>query len=95
MVVEVNCETDFVARGPKFQELVKDLAMQVAACPAVTVVAVEDVPAAELENERRIEMEKEDIKSKPEAMRYGTTLPPRSHTSPACDYAGHQLLISE
>ena len=31
MLVEVNCETDFVARGDKFKELVNDLAMQVAA----------------------------------------------------------------
>jgi translation elongation factor EF-Ts len=71
VLVEVNCETDFVARGDKFKQLVQDLAMQIAANPEVTVVAVEDVPAAELENERRIEMEKEDIKSKPEAIRCG------------------------
>jgi hypothetical protein len=69
VLVEVNCETDFVARGEKFKQLVQDLAMQIAACPEVSVVAIEDVPEAELENERRIEMEKEDIKSKPEAIR--------------------------
>eukprot|EP00884_Botryococcus_braunii_P014023 jgi/Botrbrau1/22621/Bobra.176_1s0049.2 len=69
VLVEVNCETDFVARGEKFKQLVQDLAMQIAACPEVSVVAIEDVPADELENERRIEMEKEDIKSKPEAIR--------------------------
>lgn len=65
----MNCETDFVARGDKFKELLQDLAMQIAACPEVSVVAIEDVPASELENERRIELEKEDIKSKPEAIR--------------------------
>ena len=42
---------------------------QIAACPDVTVVAAADVPAAVLERERAIEMEKEDLKSKPEAMR--------------------------
>ncbi|KAI7841513.1 hypothetical protein COHA_004905 [Chlorella ohadii] len=69
VLVEVNCETDFVARGEKFQELVNDIAMQVAASPEVTVVSVADVPAEILEKEKAIEMEKEDIKSKPEQMR--------------------------
>lgn len=35
MLVEVNCETDFVARGEKFNQLVTDIAMQIAACPQV------------------------------------------------------------
>ncbi len=42
---------------------------QVAASPEVTVVSVADVPAEILEKEKAIEMEKEDIKSKPEQMR--------------------------
>jgi elongation factor Ts len=42
-IVEVNCETDFVARTPEFRELAHDLAMQVAAT-APTYVSVEDVP---------------------------------------------------
>ena len=42
---------------------------QIAACPEVTVVSVADVPAEVLEKEKAIEMEKEDIKSKPENMR--------------------------
>ena len=42
---------------------------QIAACPEVTVVSVADVPAEVLEKEKAIEMEKEDIKSKPEQMR--------------------------
>jgi len=69
VLVEVNCETDFVARGEKFQELVNDIAMQIAACPQVTVVSASDVPPEVLERERAIEMEKEDLKSKPEAIR--------------------------
>ncbi len=44
--------------------------VQVAACPEVTVVHVEDVPAELLERERAIEMQKEDILSKPEAIRW-------------------------
>lgn len=35
VLVEVNCETDFVARGDRFQELVRNIAMQIAACPNV------------------------------------------------------------
>merc|ERR1719171_2961555 len=56
VLVEVNCETDFVARGDKFQELAKDIAMQVAACQEVTVVSSDDVDAGWLAKEKEIEM---------------------------------------
>ncbi|CAI7813103.1 unnamed protein product [Closterium sp. NIES-53] len=69
VLIEVNCETDFVARGSAFQELVEDLGMQVAACPQVEVVSVEDVPAEQVAKEREVEMGKEDLASKPEAVR--------------------------
>ena len=53
VLVEVNCETDFVAKTPAFQDLVKDLAMQIAAAnPAY--VAREDVPPAVVEREREV-----------------------------------------
>ena len=53
VLIEVNCETDFVARTEAFQELVKDLGMQVAAAnPAY--VAREDVPGEVVEKEREI-----------------------------------------
>lgn len=67
--MEVNCETDFVARGDKFKELVNDLAMQIAASD-VSMVAIEDAPADEVERERAIEMQKDDIQSKPEQIRF-------------------------
>ena len=56
VLVEVNCETDFVAKTPEFQALVKDIAMHVAAAsPAVALyVAKEEVPAATLEKEKEI-----------------------------------------
>ncbi|CAI5981464.1 unnamed protein product [Closterium sp. NIES-65] len=69
VLIEVNCETDFVARGSAFQELVEDLGMQVAACPQVEVVSVEDVPAEQVAKEREVELGKEDLASKPEAVR--------------------------
>ena len=53
MLIEVNCETDFVAKTVEFQQLVKDLGMQVAAA-APRYVSRSDVPAEELETEREI-----------------------------------------
>jgi elongation factor Ts len=51
VLVEVNCETDFVARTPDFKTLAHDLAMQIAAANP-RYVKVDDVPAAVLEGER-------------------------------------------
>jgi elongation factor Ts len=53
VLVEVNCESDFVARTSEFQELVKDLAMQVAAANPAWVRR-EDVPPDVIEKEREI-----------------------------------------
>ena len=52
-LVEINCETDFVAKTDAFQNLVRDLAMQVAATNP-SYVSREDVPATVLEKEREI-----------------------------------------
>ncbi|CAK9172743.1 unnamed protein product [Ilex paraguariensis] len=69
VLVEINCETDFVSRGDIFKELVDDLAMQVAACPQVQVLVTEDVPQEIVDKEREIEMQKEDLLLKPEQIR--------------------------
>jgi elongation factor Ts len=69
VLVEVNCETDFVARGERFQTLLRDVAMQIAACPEVQVVDTSDVDEAWKAKEREIEMGKEDILAKPEKLR--------------------------
>ncbi|SRR6266571_2083378 len=53
VLVEINCESDFVARTEAFQELVKDIAMQVAAANP-SYVAREDIPGEVLEKEREI-----------------------------------------
>jgi len=53
VLVEVNCETDFVAKTPAFRELVKDIAMQIAASRP-EYVSKEDVPEEVLEKERQI-----------------------------------------
>lgn len=53
VLMEVNCETDFVARTPEFQQLLKDLAMQVAAANPIWV-AREQAPGEVVEKEREI-----------------------------------------
>ena len=53
VLAEVNCETDFVARGEEFQQLVKDIAMHVAAAEP-KFVSRDQVPAADLDHEREI-----------------------------------------
>lgn len=66
VLVEVNCETDFVARGEAFQQLVRNIAMQIAACPNVEYVKVADIPAEIVESEKQIEMGRDDLGKKPE-----------------------------
>src|SRR3989440_12022547 len=53
VLVEINCETDFVARSDEFQQLVKDIAMHIAAAEP-RYVAREEVPADSLDKEREI-----------------------------------------
>jgi elongation factor Ts len=52
-MVEINCESDFVARGEEFQQLVKDVAMHIAASDP-RYVTRDEVPTANLEKEREI-----------------------------------------
>ncbi|HSL01821.1 MAG TPA: translation elongation factor Ts [Rubrobacteraceae bacterium] len=55
VLVEVNCETDFVARTPDFKEFAHNVALQVASAnPQPLAVAPEDIPADALEEERQI-----------------------------------------
>jgi elongation factor Ts len=64
VLVEVNCETDFVARTPDFQQLVKDVSMQVAAA-SPTYLSRHDVPGAVLEKEREIYRQQMTDQKKP------------------------------
>ncbi len=65
VLIEVNCESDFVARTDDFQELVKDLAMQVAAADP-QFVRREDVTAAAIEKEQEIARARAIAEGKPE-----------------------------
>merc|ERR1719364_429532 len=55
VMVEVNCETDFVAKRPEFAELTRAIAMQIAASPAVEVVSEADISADFIARETKIE----------------------------------------
>ncbi|MEI6828415.1 MAG: translation elongation factor Ts [Synechococcaceae cyanobacterium ELA445] len=69
VLVEVNCETDFVARGDLFQELVRNVAMQIAACPNVEYVSTDQIPQDVVEREKSIEMGRDDLGGKKEEMK--------------------------
>lgn len=69
VLVEVNCETDFVARGEIFQELIRNVAMQIAACPSVEYVTTDAIPAQISEREKQIEMGRDDLAGKKEEMK--------------------------
>lgn len=65
VLVEVNCETDFVARNDEFQALVRDVAMHIAATNP-TAVRREDIPADLVERERAVYIEQMKESGKPE-----------------------------
>ncbi|MFB2877171.1 translation elongation factor Ts [Floridanema aerugineum] len=65
VLVEVNCQTDFVARNEAFKALVQNIAMQIAACPNVEYVKVSDIPGEIVEKEKAIEMGRDDLGNKP------------------------------
>jgi elongation factor Ts len=64
VLIEINCETDFVAKTPAFQDLVRDLAMHVAASNP-TYVSREQVPPAVVDKEREIYREQMADQKKP------------------------------
>ena len=66
VLLELNCETDFVARGDIFQSLLKDVSMHVAACPNVEYVSIDQIPKDIVEKEKQIEMGRDDLSGKPE-----------------------------
>ncbi len=69
VLLELNCETDFVARGDIFQSLLKDVSMQVAACPNVEYVSIDEIPSDVVEKEKQIEMGRDDLSGKPEQIK--------------------------
>lgn len=69
ILIEINCETDFVARRPEFVELAKNISMQIASNPEIEVISVEDIPESTRNEVKRFESAKEDLQNKPEEIR--------------------------
>ena len=69
ILVEVNCETDFVARRPEFTELAKNVAMQIASNPEIQVISNDEI-CEETKNEAwKFESAKDDLQNKPEEIK--------------------------
>ena len=66
VLVEVDCETDFVARNEQFQAFARDVALHVAAAPGVRYVSADDVPEEDKEAELRVLREQAAGEGKPE-----------------------------
>lgn len=69
VIVEINCETDFVGRRQEFHELAKNIAMQIAASPSVIYVSYDQVTPEVIETEKQIEMGKDDLINKSQEMK--------------------------
>jgi len=69
ILIEVNCETDFVARREEFKELVKNIAMQVASNPEVEIVSSDEISEEMKAKEWEFEANKPDLASKPEEIK--------------------------
>jgi elongation factor Ts len=67
VMVEVNCETDFVARNEEFQKLARNLAMHIAAANPIAISS-EQIPADVIERERAVYLEQVKGEGKPEKM---------------------------
>lgn len=66
VLVEVGCQSDSVAKSDDFKALARNIAMQVAACPNVEYVKVEDIPSDIAQKEKDIEMGRDDLAGKPD-----------------------------
>jgi elongation factor Ts len=69
ILLEVNCETDFVARRPEFNELAKNIAMQIASNENIEVISSNDISQSLKDEIWQFESIKEDLKNKPEEIR--------------------------
>jgi len=69
ILVEVNCETDFVARRSEFTDLAKNIAMQIASNPEIQVVSTSEISEEAKDAAYKFESAKEDLQNKPEEIR--------------------------
>ncbi len=70
VMVQLSCETDFVARGDDFESLCRDLCMHIAAAmPTPVAVTAADIPAAMVAEEKRLLLGSQDLAGKPEPIK--------------------------
>jgi elongation factor Ts len=69
ILLEVNCETDFVARRPEFQELAKNIAMQIASNENIEVISSTDISQSLKDKVWQFESIKEDLTNKSDDIR--------------------------
>ena len=69
ILLEVNCETDFVARREEFVDLAKNIAMQIASNSDIQVVELENILESTKEEIRQFESAKDDLQNKPQEIR--------------------------
>lgn len=65
ILIELNCETDFVARRQEFHDLSKNISMQLAAYPNIQYIDIEDIPMEVKNREKDLELCKIDLRDKP------------------------------
>jgi elongation factor Ts len=66
VLVELNCQNEAVANNDEFKALARNIAMQIAACPNVEFVTVDQIPAEISQKEKDIEMGRDDLANKPD-----------------------------
>lgn len=69
ILLEINCETDFVARRPEFNELAKNIAMQIASNENIEVISSNDISQSLKDEVWQFESIKEDLNNKPEEIK--------------------------
>jgi elongation factor Ts len=69
ILIEINCETDFVARREEFSDLAKNIAMQIASNSSIVFVSMDDISDVVKEEVKQFESVKEDLKNKPEEIK--------------------------
>ena len=69
VLIEINCETDFVARRSEFSDLAKNIGMQIASNPEIEVVSSSDISESTKDVIKKFESAKEDLQNKPEEIR--------------------------
>nr|QCI05228.1 Translation elongation factor Ts [Centroceras clavulatum] len=69
VLVELNCETDFVAKQDIFKKLTKNIAMQIAASQNVHYISSTNIPQSVIDHEMSIENDKDDLTNKPQEIK--------------------------